>query len=111
MKGIPGKVGMTYKSLKKVDKGTINASEVGKVYNSKKARYLFPFGKTYTPFGKELATTNHAEIASLIGTTTRHLNRVIEKLSQKGILMKKDKEIFVLDWFEVEQLSCGLRYE
>ncbi|MDI2588756.1 Crp/Fnr family transcriptional regulator [Psychrobacillus sp. NEAU-3TGS] len=62
-------------------------------------------------FGKEIQTTNSTEIASLIGTTTRHLNRVIEKLAFKKVIEKKKKEIIVIEWEKIEELSDGLRYE
>lgn len=48
---------------------------------------------------------------SLIGTTTRHLNRVIEKLIADNIIHKNNKQIVVDDWKAIDTLSNGLRYE
>ncbi|TQR15664.1 Crp/Fnr family transcriptional regulator [Psychrobacillus soli] len=62
-------------------------------------------------FGKEIHTTNSVEIASLIGTTSRHLNRVIEKFVNEKMIEKKKKEIIVIDWEKIENISGGLRYE
>lgn len=62
-------------------------------------------------FGKEIQTNHISEIACLIGTTPRHLNRVIQKLSDVKILSKENKGISVLDWDVLNSLSNGLRYE
>ncbi len=62
-------------------------------------------------FGKEISTPNIPEIASVIGTTPRHLNRLIQKLSDLEILCKKRKGFVVLDWERVDELSNGLRYD
>jgi len=62
-------------------------------------------------FGKELDTQSAHEMASLIGTTPRHLNRVVTKLSGSGVLRKARNRIAVLDWERLDTLSNGLRYE
>ncbi|RKN84469.1 Crp/Fnr family transcriptional regulator [Paenibacillus ginsengarvi] len=62
-------------------------------------------------FGKELQTPHSHEIASLLGTTSRHLNRVIRNLCETGIVNKERKRMKVLDWNRLDQLSNGLRYE
>lgn len=62
-------------------------------------------------FGKEINTSHYDEIASLIGTTPRHLNRVVQKLREMNILDKAKKKIIVLDWERLDDLSKGLRYE
>ncbi|WP_018759435.1 Crp/Fnr family transcriptional regulator [Paenibacillus terrigena] len=63
------------------------------------------------PFGKEILTPYFPEIASLIGTTPRHLNRVIQKLTDMKILKKEKKKLIVLDWELLDEISNGLRYE
>ncbi|REK76768.1 Crp/Fnr family transcriptional regulator [Paenibacillus paeoniae] len=63
------------------------------------------------PFGKEIQTPHIAEIASLIGTTPRHLNRVVTSLSKIGVIMKEKKKISVQDWKKLDAISNGLRYE
>ncbi|TAA72677.1 Crp/Fnr family transcriptional regulator [Planococcus salinarum] len=67
--------------------------------------------KTDDKFAKQLATNNLEEIASLIGTTPRHLNRVIQKFQEKGILQKTRHQLIITDWSSIEKLSEGIRYE
>ncbi|WP_141504777.1 Crp/Fnr family transcriptional regulator [Paenibacillus luteus] len=62
-------------------------------------------------FGKEIQTSQISEISSLLGTTPRHLNRVIKSLCDIKILGKAHKSIFVVDWKRLDDLSNGLRYE
>lgn len=62
-------------------------------------------------FAKQLTTNNVEQIASLIGTTPRHLNRVIKKLNEQGILQKEQHKLTVNKWPAIEILSEGIRYE
>ncbi|MGG3284113.1 Crp/Fnr family transcriptional regulator [Paenibacillus solani] len=62
-------------------------------------------------FGKEIQTSHISEIASLIGTTPRHLNRVIQSLTDMKVLKKEKKCLTVLDWERLDELSNELRYE
>ncbi|WP_375102428.1 Crp/Fnr family transcriptional regulator [Paenibacillus sp. RS8] len=62
-------------------------------------------------FGKEIQTPYIPDIASLIGTTPRHLNRVIQRLTDMEILYKVKQEIVVLDWERLDEMSNGIRYE
>ncbi|WP_340012186.1 Crp/Fnr family transcriptional regulator [Paenibacillus sp. FSL H7-0690] len=62
-------------------------------------------------FGKEIQTPYIPDIASLIGTTPRHLNRVIQRLTDMEILYKVKQEIVVLDWESLDELSNGIRFE
>ncbi|WP_042222270.1 Crp/Fnr family transcriptional regulator [Oceanobacillus manasiensis] len=63
------------------------------------------------PFGLELKTTNLQEIAGLLGTTYRHLNRVIQNLIQNEIIEKDKHLIQIQDWEQLEKMSNGIRYE
>ncbi|UVI28075.1 Crp/Fnr family transcriptional regulator [Paenibacillus spongiae] len=74
------------------------------------ASYLLTI-RLQNEFGKELQTSHIPEIASLIGTTPRHLNRVIRKLSERKIISKAKKHLHVNDWERLDELSSGLRYE
>ncbi|MFC4712059.1 Crp/Fnr family transcriptional regulator [Planococcus dechangensis] len=67
--------------------------------------------KTEDKFAKQLATNNLEEIASLIGTTPRHLNRVIQKFQEKGILQKERHQLIITDWSKLEKLAEGIRYQ
>ncbi|WP_340395327.1 Crp/Fnr family transcriptional regulator [Paenibacillus sp. FSL E2-0177] len=62
-------------------------------------------------FAKEIQTPYIPDIASLIGTTPRHLNRVIQRLTDMEILYKVKQEIVVLDWERLDELSNGIRFE
>lgn len=62
-------------------------------------------------FGKEIQTQNISEIASVIGTTPRHLNRLIQKMTEYGILSKQRNGFTVLDWDKLNEISGGLRYD
>jgi len=63
-------------------------------------------------FGKEIQTPHIPEIASLVGTTPRHLNRVIQKLIDLSIIKKESRRLLVvLDWERLDEISKGLRYE
>lgn len=74
------------------------------------ASYLLTI-RLQNDFGKEIQTPHIHEVASLIGTTPRHLNRVIQKLSDENMLKKDKKKIVVIDWERLDELSNGLRYE
>jgi len=62
-------------------------------------------------FGKEILTPRISEIASLIGTTPRHLNRVIHNLVEMNVVNKEKKKLVILDWVRLEEMSSGIRYE
>ncbi len=59
----------------------------------------------------EIKTTNMTEMATLLGTSYRHLNRVIRELSDKGIVSKKNGKISILDYLSLKNLAGGLLYE
>lgn len=59
----------------------------------------------------EIRTTNMTEMATLLGTSYRHLNRVIRELADKGIVSKRNGNISVLNYAALKELSGGLLYE
>lgn len=59
----------------------------------------------------EIRATNMTEMATLLGTSYRHLNRVIKELAEKGIVEKKHGDISVLDCTALKKLAGGLMYE
>ncbi|MWV42344.1 cyclic nucleotide-binding domain-containing protein [Paenibacillus sp. HJL G12] len=75
------------------------------------ASYLLTTLQEENEFGKEIRTNNTQEIADLIGTTSRHLNRVILKLSDQGLIRKVGDAIQVVDESRLTEISHGLRYE
>jgi hypothetical protein len=48
LKGVYGNVGMTYKTLKKKQKGRVQPAEAFLIYNSKNTYYCFFYGSSYT---------------------------------------------------------------
>ncbi len=75
------------------------------------ASYLLSISTPGNEFGTELQTGNVGEMADLLGTTHRHLNRVLHDLTEKGIIEKKHKHIRIVDWGKLEEMSQGIRYE
>jgi len=59
----------------------------------------------------ELKTSSMTEMATLLGTSYRHLNRVIRSLSDNGIVSKKNGNITVLDYPALKKLAGELLYE
>ncbi len=59
----------------------------------------------------EIKTASMTEMATLLGTSYRHLNRVISELSDKGIVNKKNGKIAVLDYPALKTLAGELLYE
>ncbi len=62
-------------------------------------------------FGIEIKTSSIKEIADLLGTTYRHLNRVIHSLTQKNIIERNKNSIRILNWCYLEKVSNGIRYK
>ncbi|MFJ8264085.1 Crp/Fnr family transcriptional regulator [Rummeliibacillus sp. NPDC094406] len=75
------------------------------------ASYLLSTTTPDNEFGLELQTTNIGEIADLLGTTHRHLNRVIRDLCERGVIEKSRRAIRILDEQVLEEMSQGIRYE
>lgn len=75
------------------------------------ASYLLSTMNVQHEFGKEIRTTNTQEIADMIGTTSRHLNRVIFKLSESGVIRREGETLYVVNRNALEELSNGIRYE
>lgn len=59
----------------------------------------------------EIKTTSMTEMATLLGTSYRHLNRVIRELSDRGVVGKHNGNISVLDYAALKELAGGLLYE
>lgn len=62
-------------------------------------------------FAYEMQYASISEIADLLGTTHRHLNRVIKQLVDQKIIEKKRRSIHILNKEALEDLSQGARYE
>ena len=94
------------------------------ISNSTSINLLYPLEKRFASYiisisgeeasskdMNEIKTTNMTEMATLLGTSYRHLNRVIRKLSDKGIIRKNKGNISVLNHEALKELAGGLLYE
>lgn len=64
-----------------------------------------------TKFRNEIETSNLKEIAMLLGTSYRHLNRVLNKLVNQGVIERKNKIIKIIDFEKLKALSKDNIYE
>lgn len=62
-------------------------------------------------FGQELQTMKISEIADLLGTSHRHLNRVVKKLSEQNIIKREGNHLIIIDEEKLEKMSQGIRFE
>lgn len=62
-------------------------------------------------FEEEIKTANLVETAELLGTSYRHLNRVINELIEKGIIEKRNGLILAKNIKKLEELAGGIKYE
>ncbi|MDF2547857.1 MAG: transcriptional regulator [Anaerosolibacter sp.] len=60
---------------------------------------------------EELKSSKLTEVATLLGTSYRHLNRVIRQLEKEGIISRNKGSIIIHDINKIEELSCGSLYE
>ena len=51
------------------------------------------------------------EVAALIGTTKRHLNRILKKWSEEQIIVRNGQTLQILKWDEMERYSEDVRFE
>ncbi|CEI81867.1 hypothetical protein J18TS1_17230 [Oceanobacillus oncorhynchi subsp. incaldanensis] len=58
-----------------------------------------------------LLTNNMEETAALIGTTKRHINRILKQWTDQEIAEREKDEIRILQWDKVEEISEGVRFE
>lgn len=62
-------------------------------------------------FHSEMQTSNLTDIADLIGTSYRHLNRVIHKLCKEGVIQRKKGSLYIKDIQRLKELADGNIYE
>ncbi|MER2038153.1 MAG: helix-turn-helix domain-containing protein [Solibacillus sp.] len=51
------------------------------------------------------------EVASLIGTTKRHLNRILKQWSEEGSIHRAGDHIQILNWEKIRMYSNNVRFE
>lgn len=59
-------------------------------------------------FKKFVFKENYSEIAELLGTSYRHLNRTLNKFCLEGILEKNNKEYMIQDYKKLQHLAGDL---
>lgn len=62
-------------------------------------------------FKDYIMTNTLDEVASLIGTTKRHLNRILKQWSDEGIVQRNDEKIQIIKWSKIEEISEDVRFE
>ncbi|KWX86702.1 hypothetical protein AMQ83_17450, partial [Paenibacillus riograndensis] len=60
---------------------------------------------------EEIRTSTLAETADLLGTSYRHLNRIVRRFVEEGIVERKKGSLSVLDQNKLVQLANGNLYE
>lgn len=64
-----------------------------------------------TVFYEEMRTSNLSELAEWIGTSYRHLNRVLKKMDAEEIIERKNGSIKIKDLYKLRTLANGNIYE
>ncbi|MNF10640.1 hypothetical protein D3C80_2116410 [compost metagenome] len=60
---------------------------------------------------EEIRTSSLTETADLLGTSYRHLNRIVRRFIDEGIIERKRGRLSVLDQTRLAQLANGNLYE
>ncbi|HDX9530228.1 TPA: Crp/Fnr family transcriptional regulator [Bacillus thuringiensis] len=58
-----------------------------------------------------IKTNSLDDVASLIGTTKRHLNRILKDWTEKGIIKREENEIQILNGDKIKEISENVRFE
>ncbi|MDQ0155460.1 Crp/Fnr family transcriptional regulator [Robertmurraya andreesenii] len=82
-----------------------------KVENRFASYLLSMLTSTDDSFEEEIKTSNLVETAELLGTSYRHLNRVINGLVEKDIVERRKGIIQVKNMKKLEELADGIKYE
>jgi CRP-like cAMP-binding protein len=84
-----------------------NSSSINLLYSVEKrlAAYLVSVTEEESRFIQEMQTKKITELADLLGTSYRHLNRVIKKLSEIGVIKREDNFIKIIDRVYLEGLA------
>ena len=57
---------------------------------------------------EEIQTSNLTEMASLLGTSYRHINRVLKSFSDRGIVKRKNRRLMITNYEKLRSLSAEL---
>ncbi|PGF22579.1 transcriptional regulator [Bacillus thuringiensis] len=58
-----------------------------------------------------IKTNSLDDVASLIGTTKRHLNRILKDWTEKEIIKREENEIRILNGDKIKEISENVRFE
>ncbi|WP_026573005.1 Crp/Fnr family transcriptional regulator [Bacillus sp. UNC438CL73TsuS30] len=77
------------------------------------ASYLLSvsYDETNSPVNKQLSSVNLTDTANFIGTSYRHLNRVIQKFCEEGLVERNKGSIMVKDRDGLQKLAIQHIYE
>ncbi|WP_294152755.1 helix-turn-helix domain-containing protein [uncultured Clostridium sp.] len=75
---------------------------------NKLASYIYAYADGMSERDEFVFEGSYSEIAELLGTSYRHLNRVLNKFCREGILEKKQKSYLIKDIKKLERLSGDL---
>ena len=88
----------------KLEKCSVNTSiTITYPLETKLANYLLAMNNNYI-----ITIDNYSNLAELLGTSYRHLSRVLNKLIKKKIILKEKNEIKILNKRELENICVDL---
>lgn len=76
----------------------------------KLAGYLCTIHSTQSP-DEYLIVQNLKDVADLLGTTNRHINRLLKKWADEQIILRVDDSIQIIDLNRLERISENIRYK
>ena len=76
----------------------------------KLAGYLCTIHSTQSP-DEYLIVQNLKDVADLLGTTNRHINRLLKKWADEQIIIRLDDSIQIIDLNRLERISENIRYK
>ena len=51
------------------------------------------------------------EVAALIGTTKRHVNRILKAWQEEGVVVRTGHTLHIVDWEKLKRYSNDVRFE
>ena len=78
--------------------------------NVKLAGYLCTIHSAKSP-DEYLIVQNIKDVADLIGTTNRHVNRILKKWTDEHIIIRLEDSIKIIDFNRLEKISENIRYK
>lgn len=76
-------------------------------FKNRFASYLLSITTMKTDRIDEIKINKMTDLATYLGTSYRHLNRVIKEFEEEKIIEKQDKKFIILDFAALEDLSGG----